>query len=144
MTPTRGSTTSIPLPPLAFHLGSQTWLTYWPVYIAGLTFGVDSISLPIPVARIGWVVTGQEEINPSYLGQGSVFCLSSQIPKRKRFWVYEKQVLGRQGSWLSLLPVQCSSSDSEASLLITSTGKMKSSVWSEGTHFSLLSAHVNI
>lgn len=60
-------------------------LTHRPVYIAGLIFGAVSSSLRIPVARISWVVTGQEEVNPAYLARGSVFCLSSQIPKRKKF-----------------------------------------------------------
>lgn len=81
-------------------------------FIFAVVSSLFGIFLPILVARISWVVTWQEK-QTLFTWAKALFYLSSQIPQR----VYEKQVLGKQGSWLSLLPVQCPSSDSEASTL---------------------------
>lgn len=149
MTPTRGITTSIP-PLLDFYLALRLKLTHWSkgVYIAGLIFfGVVStsllgISLPIPVARlVGW---SPDRKNKICLCGPRLCVLPSPGPRRERFWVYESECWANKAFDWAFYLFSAPHLIRSITFLITSTGKMKSSVWSEGTHFSLLSAHVNI
>jgi hypothetical protein len=149
---TRGITTSAFCFPLTvFHPGSQPLLTHWPkgaciagpisfVVVSGFLFGVF---LPILVTRIGWVVNWQEKKKSVLSWAKTVFMSFFSNAQNLSLW---EASAGQTGSWLSppsyLFSAPCLIIN--ITFWITIIGKMKLFVWSEGTHFSLLSAHVNI
>lgn len=150
MTLTRGITTSASFAPLlAFHPGSQPQLTHWPkgACIAGaISFdevnnSLFGIFLTIPVARIGWLVTWQEK--PYLSGPGLCVPAFSNSQKSvkfmKRKWQASALLTALPPSYLFSAPCLIQ----KHHFLYNWHWKNEIICVSEGTHFSLLSAHVN-